>query len=964
MTQNEVKRIPYCKRHEDCRVYQKERSSLSLWGKNKQFSYYCDRCKKYLEDYEVRFALSLHCHHCGNDCEVPDIGSWVECPKCHAQWLVKSPHVCHHLPQPAVEEAENLIIYPSKITMFSPDATIVSPAGTDVVAVAGTSCRSITTLNPSPFLRDSKTNPVNATIFYVRQQINHIFPCGTRNPIYVWNPSHSEQGEVRCAADVRVRVLDAERFLREMDFKRCTLDDLRKGTDTLQGLDSRLFEHFTGCCADAAQRVIDENNISPLNLQHNLHKMQAYLAAELDKYLNTCGMRVDSIVFQSFTVSPHMVIDILQDRVENLVSWEADPIRVHEKDNPDYYEMIKLGGKGQIRLQNRNKLLNTGEGKRWADPSTDDKQARETLCADISRQVYAIFTELLQNMIDQTGVSLDSIPSFLTYLQNTVQSFLNDESGILGDRGLSIQDISMEVKAVQKCQALLERASVDKEIRIEEERDRLRKYTEGITIVREKDASKIRIEKAAIKSSETEQIYDYEKKELDIARKKEADQLEFEKARLLNEAKLKSTAQTIANDLQAEQERQKHNLALQQQSFDDQDADHDKKRSMESELETYRHAYAVWQEKHHLEEAQRLARERELEAKLDAELRDKQKISGVERSEALSDTRLKQAIADIMRSIQESDLSMQQKLDTYAHLKEITELDDQFRLGEQKGRLEITLSQLRERGKLDIAKENAELADAMDERLQNRRERALQAEFLRTLDEKRLNLAHEIELMKLQQEKEKLQLEIENRSTSQQRELDKLLLILSHLEKLNDSNVTRDIEQIRAKVAEAHEICDALKVTTQLANDERREQRADDSRAQEREADRIERIYREVLDLEHQRMEMQASAPLVFEFLREEEPKVKAPVSSGKEQISEEQIQKMFDYVRSLKNDVNKIRKEVASPKPVETHVVYESHNPQPSYHNPSSEIQYCPFCGNHVPAYASFCPHCNHRIR
>ena len=384
MAQNQIRRVPYCKTHPDQQVYLKEHGGFLS---KRQEDYFCSRCNRFLESQEIQYLLFLHCDHCGKDYEALETEPRVECPNCHSQWQTKAPHVCCHLAQPTVREPEDILIWSSGVTLFSPDATIAAPAGTDAVAVQGTDCWAVTSANPQPFREAARGASVQADIYYVRQQINHVFPVGTHNPFYVFSADHSQRAEVRCALDLRVRVKDSLHFLREMNYGRRTLKDLREGTETFQGLDTRLFEHIGEHASEAFQRLIDESGVDPLQLQYQLPKAQKALSAQLDRYLEAIGLRVDSIVFQSFSIQPTTMTDTLLFRVERRVKWSPKAIRVYEKDHKEYDAWVKLGGAGQIRLRNRATLLSTAEGQRWNDPKTPFDLAADTISEEIGQLV-------------------------------------------------------------------------------------------------------------------------------------------------------------------------------------------------------------------------------------------------------------------------------------------------------------------------------------------------------------------------------------------------------------------------------------------------------------------------------------------------------------------------------------------------------------------------------------------------
>ena len=59
-----------------------------------------------------------------------------------------------------------------------------------------------------------------------------------------------------------------------------------------------------------------------------------------------------------------------------------------------------MGGSAQLRLINTAALLRTAEGQRWNDPTRPEDEAGRQIGEQIGRQLNAVFSELMQRMID------------------------------------------------------------------------------------------------------------------------------------------------------------------------------------------------------------------------------------------------------------------------------------------------------------------------------------------------------------------------------------------------------------------------------------------------------------------------------------------------------------------------------------------------------------------------------------
>ena len=137
------------------------------------------------------------------------------------------------------------------------------------------------------------------------------------------------------------------------------------------------------------------------------------------------------------------------DRLERRVAWSCLPVRVHEKDQSEMTALVTLAGSGQIRLRDEKRLLSTGEGNRWIAEKTDPDTAARELGQEMGSQLFALFQELLQKMINDVGASVDDVANFLPYMQSRVGEFLNSPGGMLESRGLAVENLTIQVQKLE-----------------------------------------------------------------------------------------------------------------------------------------------------------------------------------------------------------------------------------------------------------------------------------------------------------------------------------------------------------------------------------------------------------------------------------------------------------------------------------------------------------------------------------
>ncbi len=468
---------------------------------------YCRRCNKFRDDEDVLYKWKIACPHCGKQLFFTETGEKdLTCPDCL--------HILHRdddevtevecrLDPGAVNEQirETYLVFRHPSNEFCSDTHIVPEAGTSCLCVQGETITPATADCPMPFAGQPDSRPVTASVFYVRNVVSHVFTCGTLMPVFVH--TDTAEADVRFAVECEVRVKNAATFLKWLGSRSCTVDQLVNGDNMLPNLDREVLNSFQDSAGNAVNLAVARYQIGLRDLQANHDGVRLCLIEEMSHVLEKKGLTVSSCSFVTFDVAMRgRNADPIKDRIERLVDWVCPPVRIHEKEKPEYWAEVTLGGNGRIRLRDLDRLMSTGEGNRWISENTDPGTAAKELGEDMGRQLHAVFQQLLQKMINDVGAGVDDIVNFLPYLQGQVGEFLNSPGGLLETRGLSVENLSIQVRRREKSQLLSRRENVVTEIRSTDIDEELRRYQDQLTITRARDASQVRIELRRIQQEE------------------------------------------------------------------------------------------------------------------------------------------------------------------------------------------------------------------------------------------------------------------------------------------------------------------------------------------------------------------------------------------------------------------------------------------------------------------------------
>lgn len=774
--------------------------------------YYCEKCDRHYG--KEQLTKAAQCPNCFVWIKLKPELLEYECPQCKRELKL--------FPEGFMEKTisvnesdqieEDKVIFKSKEKKFS-DHTVIHPgAGIELLVVRGNNIRVPNPDEKFPFRQDGKALETDAEIYYVRSVFPGIIPCGTVDPIHIFD-QHGVSYDLQAAATLSLRINDPVRFFKWAGYRECAVDDLVAGAGSAEPLilDQKIMTCFPEALAQAVQAAQkstgkDMETLSRVDIGNVLREC-------LTSGLFEIGMSCDNVVLENFSAKPGK--DLLMDRVERKIQWDSEPITVHEKDNPEFNAKIIMHGEGRIHIRDRIRLRRTALGQEWAKEQTPDDLAERTLSEEAGRIVHAAFNDILQPMIDDTGIRLGSIERFLNYMQNNIQTYLNN-SDTMDSMGLEITGLSMKLakNGYQPCNALVVRDGASARMATIREEEGMRKFMEDVQFRQEDDASKMRIRRKELEAEEAKQGYEH-LKTIDDINEQMKDRAKGNRIREI--------------DRSAEIESAEYKAAKEMSERRQKEEDEQRERRKNAELAEIDYSYEVW-----------LRQRRQMRAIADAtrtdEIGEKEHeihlLSMDEeaaRGSLLADEKTKEAVHDIMQRIQESDLELRKKLDAYAYLQKLTEQKDQADLWEHTERTKADIQKLLKKNDLEDAQGRAALFEQAENNRAEREEKALQAEYVRDMELRRMALSHELDKMNHESEMMKLAAEAEAREKDRAERLELLETNFAHIETLESQNTDRTA--IQAELDKVRAICDYLKTdsmarATQAANEQERLRKA------------------------------------------------------------------------------------------------------------------------------------------
>ena len=966
-------------------------------GPFKKIEKFCDNCAKeskkggWKSDVECQQVYRFTCPCCNERTRVTDIKAQdLRCPLCKrplrfdldevfatstAVSEVKSDDIKGDVNNPWI-----VVTHPAQT--FNKNTRVTPRIGCKAFFVAGTEKHLLAEM-ANPFTTEED---VDGRIVFVLSSIPNRFALGTSTPPTVYSQSEHLQATVKLSAYATVKIVNEEAFLEWDLYQDARLKDVVDGHDGIPALKDILFNTFNddSCLSGALQSVVSEGRATLQTLELNRKLVLDRIRENMNARLANIGLAIDTCEWNSFNVEVGQLRDSLLTRVGRSVNWETSPIRVHEASDPNLYANLTLGGTGTINLVSRDKLLSFPEGQRWNNPSyADEEEAARTIGSELGRQLNAVFQQLLQNMINDTKAPIHSLSQYLAYMQNHAMRYLNETATYLTARGLAVEGLTVEVRRSDMSPALAARANVNQTISVKTIEQEMKRFNDKLTIENAGDDSSVRIRLEQIQGNETQQMYGIHRGMKDTGTQEAMDEMrrQMEVERLQHEQELERLK--MKTDYQMTSNQMGYSVETQVRDMQNSMADQAVERRHERELQDLDHAYAAWQKKRRMEIEQVRSAMDEQDARQQHAINAQHRQNQAGRDERVADEQLRSTLHQIVRGIEESNLDWKKKLEAYAHLQAMTEANDQMDLAERKAKSEISLFTISEEAKLHISRETAEQLEQRARYAEERQERIRKADFAREMERQRVETAHEIQLLQFEMDRKRQEQEWEFKQFELEYQIARLQTQLSHDETMDEHNVTREKYRTDAQTAQTQftHNYDQLKQQSEAVQAAQQAQiqqmqegdtflqalvMQSEQKRQELEvkhqkeltdmmsgnAERIERLYESVLNLEKQRDEMHTRKEWAY---NEGRAMVDVANATGGDTAK---IDQMFEYIKRLEGEMQKLRQSIRAKTNTNTGNAGSNQEPVTGTNSNSPERR-CPNCNTVLEKYMNYCPKC-----
>ncbi len=843
----------------------------------------------------------------------------ADCPHCDKALVLEGSSTKLYVEDVPVNVEQVLgddwVIYRSPERKFGYQTAVPMMPGFNAVLVEGTTAKIITPDDPKPFVKRDQTQPIFADLYYVRSQFNKTFRYGTPEPLEVQD-AYGNLVQIRAASEVEHGVDDPLKLLSWSGHREIKSEDFESEGRILR---STTVNCFSRAIHSAAQQILQAGeSLTAMKLADKARGiMSEMLSAETG--LSCRSLRIVNLTQENMA-------DLLAARVERSIHWSTADIQVHEQNEPALWASIRISGSATIRVTDRGKLMTTPQGVEWSRKDTADDAAEAYLRQRIGEQVYGVFQEIIQGVIDDTGVSIDYLGHFFSHMQRVAGDYLNDPESLLKSFGLRADNVTIQLKPedIRPNAALIRRGQVEKQIATTEMDEKLRKYTDGVELTRRKDDSQKHI---AFKRIETdERISDIGMDDEvaqaadDIAKKKHE--------RQLDEIKRGGEIDKARDAVEDEQRAHRQQI----------------------ELETLDHAYQKWLKVRRGETAQHDALHADERGDTEHALELKRMREEEQRQQALEMERLRAAVADVRRGIEASDMDQKQKQEAYEYLQLLSHKRDDQDLAERKARFEADMDQAGIKGAMDAMQASLDMVSKAADDQARREESARYADFARDLQLKQVMLTHEAEVLKLKMAADRQQQEAAERTAQADARLKEMELQLKHLESMESIGVNR--ADVQASVDKIRAICEAMAQESVARAEQVKAGAAAAESERESTQTRAEALLKELMTIQKQREEMQMQFRREFDAGRAEVDKILA------EHVSDVPVS---DALADLKRQMDEMVKNLNTARPpVRQDINIVTGNPAMRRAN-----DVCPNCGAKITnRYATYCISCGTQLK
>ncbi len=930
----------------------------------------CPACQKPLFNLVAKETIkTIPCPHCGRPNQVDIESTSAECVFCKKTF---SPQYEYYKQgdapstiQPNFSDEYTIWRYcdanGNPVNRFNYASHLIVPEGMSALLLYNGKCRapvgpgkyllSDTRLSLNEQLEQAVTGAdqtLTLDIYFVRNQFSE--------PAY-WSdqdiPLTNDQGEVEGAVHLQgqtmLAVVDAKKLAEYAGYKTQTESALICVAPHGASSNVRTMVQSANLrgTAEAVQFLSARNGWQYSALTAHRYEIEQKAPSFINEKLAEVGLAVTQLTLtqlsykedEEYARRRRVHADVIRFTEQNM-PWRSDVLSVHLKDKPALSAELVLKGTFWLSIIDQDAYFRYPQVKQWLETGVQETDVCRFCGLLVNELMRNVASNILQPLVDDTNADVRELHRYFHLLRRTMESYLNSR---LSADGLQLKNFVMEQESFRPSPVLQQYTNLishksEAEIGAEMER-----FDRKMSV--ESDQNKLDTEVAqdSIEAQREKLRFEAEKRQTDFA--VESKDRAYEAMR--HEQELIRKEEKLRQQYARQDEEEELNWRERLDELVHRNRTQGRLRSAEEVRQ-------AWEEKRQLEDAQLDAQIRRREKTQQAELRSGQTDMQARIQSEQAEAEHQRILGDIMRKIAESDLSLQEKLDSYERLCRNSRIDDEnahlVNAAQAKADAQFAISHTN----LSLTREQQELLEEQQKNALDREERRKMAEFQRDMQRQQAEVAHEIEKLKLQYDQDVREANLEEKLYDQNAEIEKLRLILDHYTALDQNSANARVaaslaEATRAQVEKEYEARQAQAIREEQERRERLRSERDDKYNEQ-----AERLLTRMWEIQSALGKMQI------------ETDQKVAQAQIEEAHAEKGHSDMQDLIKTLEKMVSAVKVSANRPvspaaTPIQPAQSFAVNRPAGAggYQSTASEYRICPSCGKKVSAHASTCMWC-----